>query len=375
MTAVDAVVEPRVSHWAAGQREAGRPGAWKRIAFVVLGGVLIAETALAAPYLARAMSALDRPDLRWVALAVVGELLSMGAFARVQRRMLSAGGARVPMRRMIALTYAANAMSVTLPAGTALSSGYVFKRLRSWGATVPAAGFAIVSSGVLSTVSFASLAVVCAAVAGSGGIGSVLILAGVSGAAASTLIIRRHRRPDLLVRIAGRGLLWANRVLRRAPDAGLVGLHRIAGELSAINPRNRDWMAGFGFAVLNWVADLGCLVACCQAVGADRSSLLMLVMVAYVAGTSVSGLSLLPGGLGVVDAAMIFALTRGGISTVSATAGVLLYRLISFAFIAALGWLVWGTTRFAEHRQIAPAAVLARPGADADDQPIGRRHA
>jgi hypothetical protein len=35
------------------------------------------------------------------------ELLSMGAFARVQRRMLSAGGVRVPMRRMVALTYIA----------------------------------------------------------------------------------------------------------------------------------------------------------------------------------------------------------------------------------------------------------------------------
>ena len=86
-------------------------------------------------------------------------------------------------------------------------------------------------------------------------------------------------------------------------------------ELSAIKPRNRDWLAGLGFAELNWVADLACLAACCHAVGANGSSLL-LVMVAYIAGMSTSGLSLLPGGLGVVDAAMIFALTQGGVSTV-----------------------------------------------------------
>ena len=151
---------------------------WKLLAFVLLGAVLVAEVVLVAPYLERAWSALDRPDLRWLALAVVTELMSMGAFARVQRRMLSAGGARVPMCRMAALTYAANALSVSIPAGTALSSGYVFKRLRTWGATVPAAGFTIVASGLLSTLSFALLAVVCAVWAGNGGLGSLLVVAG-----------------------------------------------------------------------------------------------------------------------------------------------------------------------------------------------------
>ena len=39
------------------------------------------------------MSALGSPDLRWAAIAVLAELISMGAFARVHRRMLSAAGA------------------------------------------------------------------------------------------------------------------------------------------------------------------------------------------------------------------------------------------------------------------------------------------
>ena len=342
---------------------------WKIIVVGVLTGVLAIEIIFAAPYLARALSTIESPDGRWLTLAVLAELLSMGAFARVQRRMLRAGGARVPMRRMVSLTYAANAVSVSFPGGTALSSGYVFKRLRSWGATVPAAGFTILASGVLSTVSFALLAVVCAVLAGNGGLGSVLVVAGAALVVLAALITRRHHKPELLLRVAGRGLTRANRILHRTPETGIAGLQRIVRELSAIKPRSRDWLAGLGFAGLNWVADLACLAACCNAVGASGSSL-VLVMVAYIAGMSSSGLSLLPGGLGVVDAAMIFALTQGGVSTTLATAGVLLYRLISFALVVSLGWVIWAATWLAERRAAGPVVAL---DPDRDELPADDR--
>jgi hypothetical protein len=327
---------------------------WRRVLVAVFAGLLVLEIVLVWPYLERAADALTSPDLRWLTLAVVAELISMGAFARVQRRMLFAGGQRAPMRKMVALTYAANAVSVTFPGGTALSSGYVFRRLRSWGATGPAAGFTILASGVLSTVSFALLAVTCAVLAGSGALSSLLVVALIVVAASIALMLRR-RRTDVVWRVAGRGLVRTNRILHRTPDAGLAALQRFAREVSAIKPRLRDWLAGLGFASMNWVADLVCLVASCHAVGAGRSTL-VLVMVAYVAGMSASSVSLLPGGFGVVDAAMIFALTSGGVGTVPATAGVLVYRLISVALIVVLGWLAWTVSWISERRSVA--AVL-----------------
>ncbi|MEO8888008.1 MAG: YbhN family protein [Jatrophihabitantaceae bacterium] len=324
---------------------------WRRVALAAFGVLLIVEVILVWPYLSRAVGALARPDVRWLTLAIAAELVSMAAFARVQRRMLSAGGQRASIGKMLALTYAANAVSVTLPGGAALSSGYVFKRLRSWGASVPAAGFTVLASGVLSTVAFAILAVTCAVLADSGGFSSLAIVAGVVAVGVAALVIRR-RRSDVVWRVAGRGLVRTNRILHRAPDAGLAALQRFAREVSAIKPRSRDWWAGLGFAGLNWVADLACLIASCHAVGAGRSTV-VLVMVAYVAGMSASSLSLLPGGFGVVDAAMIIALTSGGVSTVSATAGVLVYRLISFALIVILGWLVWTASWLVDRRAVA----------------------
>ena len=311
------------------------------------------EIALLTPYLTKAADTLTEPNPWWLLLALFAEGMSMGAFARVQRRMLSAAGQRVGIRSMVGLTYAANALSVTFPGGTALSSGYVFKRLRSWGATVPAAGFTVVASGLLSLVGFAVLAVFVGVSAGDGLTSSLLVLAAAVAVAAGAFVLRRRDPAALLERAVPAGLRRVNRILHRRPDAGLAAAQRFTHDLTAIHPRHRDWLAGLALAVLNWSADLVCLFACCEAIGADHASV-ALVMVAYIAGMSASSISLLPGGFGIVDAAMIFALTSGGVPTVKATAGVVLYRLISFLLVVALGWVAWASSWALERRHGAP---------------------
>lgn len=332
---------------------------WRLALAAVLAVMLVVEGFVLGPYLSKAGHALASPDGRWLSGAVLAELMSMAAFARVQRRMLLTGGSRVSVRQMVALTYAANAVSVTLPGGAALSTAYVFRRLRRWGATVPAAGFTVVASGVLSTASFALLALACAVLAGTGDVSAVLVLGAVGLAVLAWMFARRHRGQDVLVTVVTRALRRGNRMLRRPADSGLSAVEHFVTELTAVRPRHRDWVIGFGLAGLNWVADLMCLYASCRAVDASHSTIL-LVMIAYIAGMSGSSISLLPGGLGVVDAAMIFALTSGGVGTVAATAAVILYRLISYALIVALGWIVWTSLWWAERRGVAsPAEAVA----------------
>jgi uncharacterized protein (TIRG00374 family) len=368
MTAVDVLLPPATEFRAERSGVADRHAKRKVIIFLAVLAVLVVEMVLVAPYFDRAISAVDRPNVSWLSIAVVAELMSMSAFARVQRRMLSAGGTRVPMCRITALTYAANAVSVCLPGGTALSAGYAYRRLRSWGATVPAAGFTLVASGVLSTTSFASLALVCAVLVGGAALSSLLVVAGLCVAIVLALLVRPRLEPGLPVRVVGRGLKLVNRITHRAPETGFAGLRRIVGEISEVKPRYRDWLAGFGFAGMNWVADLACLVASCQAVGGSGSSLVF-VMAAYVAGMGTATISPLPGGLGVADAAMIVVLTRGGASTVSATAAVLLYRLVSVALVCALGWLIWATTWLADRRGATALPVSRNPRTPASSRP------
>ena len=172
MTSPDAAVPP-----AADESGAGRPvwrRRWVRITFFSLLTVaLLAEAVVAAPYVAKGAEAVTDADLRWLGLAVVFELMSMRAFARMRRRMLAAGGLVLPLRRVESLTYTAYAVGASLPGGSAISSGYLFKRLRGWGATLPAAGFTVLTSSLLSVAAFSALAVVTAAATGRGGIEAV----------------------------------------------------------------------------------------------------------------------------------------------------------------------------------------------------------
>jgi uncharacterized protein (TIRG00374 family) len=52
-----------------------------------------------------------------------------------------------------------------------------------------------------------------------------------------------------------------------------------------------------------------------------------------------------PGGLGLVEAALAGALVAAGVHTPQAVAAVLVYRLISFWLVDALGWMFYVTTR------------------------------
>jgi uncharacterized protein (TIRG00374 family) len=69
---------------------------------------------------------------------------------------------------------------------------------------------------------------------------------------------------------------------------------------------------------------------------------------------TVSSVPLVPGGLGTVDGALALGLVGAGVATSPALAVVVLYRLISFALIGAVGWALWLVGR--AHRAGVPPA-------------------
>ena len=288
----------------------------------------------------------------------------MHVFARVQRRMLHAAipadAPRVPIARMVGLTYSANAVNTTMPAGAAISVGYALTRMRSWGVPGVAAGFAVLASGVLSSVSFAVLLVGCAAVAGGVDVGWVLLGAVAALTVAGVLAVRHHAAFGLRSLVRGGFELVARALDRRRPAAA-AAVRRTAAELDAVRPRTRDWVAGGSFALLNWLADLACLVAVFHAVHGTEGTSFALVLTAYVAGMSASSVAFLPGGLGVVEVAMIVAAHAGGVATAPATAAVLLYRLISCILVVAVGWLFVVGAAVVRRRAVASAVASDGP--------------
>ncbi|SDT57206.1 lysylphosphatidylglycerol synthase transmembrane domain-containing protein [Actinoplanes derwentensis] len=96
--------------------------------------------------------------------------------------------------------------------------------------------------------------------------------------------------------------------------------------------------AATAYALLNWLLDAACLWLCCLAIGGGTISAAQLLL-AYCAGMAAGTITIVPGGLGIVDGALILGLLAGGMTTEPAIAAVVLYRLITLGFIIGVGWL------------------------------------
>jgi uncharacterized protein (TIRG00374 family) len=330
----------------------------RAVVAVLIVAILAGEVYWLAPHFAQAGHALAHPRWAWLAIAIAAEMVSMTTFARLQRTMLTAGGVCVPLHRAVVLTFAANVMSVTLPAGPAVSTSYTYKHMRQWGADAPLVTFSLVASGVLSTVTLVVIGVLGAALAGRRP-DPVVLAAEVAAVIAVAIGLRRlAHRPDLVLRVSSAGLHAYNKFRRRPRDTDIERLEGFLAELAVIHPGGRDWGRGLLFASLNWTADFICLFAACRAIGASGLTL-GVALIAYAAGMAASSIPLLPGGLGIVDGAMILALSQGGLSSGHSAAGVAVYRLISFFLVALIGAGAWLLVRHADARLAAPVRIAA----------------
>jgi uncharacterized protein (TIRG00374 family) len=320
-----------------------RPVPWWRRAPVVAGIVVLiigAELIIGWPALTEAVVQLRAPQWNWVAAALLAELISMSAYARMQRALLRGAGTKVSMRKHVATAYAAHSLSATLPGGPVFSTTFNFQQLRRYGASAAVASWCVALSGTLST---GALVVIGAA----GGIlarhtGSWHTLVGY--AVAALLIAFGVRllagRPELLDRPVRAMLAGVNRLRRRPPAHGHDRLVGFMTQLREVRVHPMNFAMAVVLALLNWLFDALCLWLCCVAVGAGEINPVNLV-IAYCAGMAAASLPIVPGGLGVVDGALILGLIAGGLTSPLAVAAVVLYRLISFGFIIGLGWLVW----------------------------------
>ena len=112
----------------------------KRVAirWVAIGlGLVIIVLALwgRLPDPAQVSTALELADTGWLLVALAAELISMAMFARQQRRLLTAFGVTMPRHRALALAYSRSAISISVPAGSAVSAAYAFRQFRTDGAS------------------------------------------------------------------------------------------------------------------------------------------------------------------------------------------------------------------------------------------------
>ena len=320
----------------------GSPPWWRRgpIVAVLVVLVLAVELVLGWGSLVGALAALRTPRWGWVAVAVAAEIASMGTYARMQRALLRGAGTKVSIGRHIATAYAAHSLSATLPGGPVFSTTFNFQQLRRFGASAAVASWCIALSGTLSTGALVVIGAVGGILTRNTGTWHTLVAYAVAALFIAFGVRLLAAHPEWLDRPVRTLLGGVNRMRRRPPGHGHDKLLGFVTQLREVRVHPLAFLVAVVLALLNWLFDALCLWMCCVAVGGGDINPVHLV-IAYCAGMAAASLPIVPGGLGVVDGALVLGLVAGGMASAPALAAVVLYRLISFGFIIGLGWLFW----------------------------------
>jgi uncharacterized protein (TIRG00374 family) len=343
----------------AARQEQGPPSRgkywWVRWAvFGVAVVVLAVEATLVWDQLAKAWKSLYTANWWWVLAAVLAAMLSMHSFAQIQRTLLKSAGVFVKQFRSEAAFYAGNALSTTMPGGPVLSATFVYRQQRIWGASPVVASWQLVMSGALQVVGLALLGLGGAFLLGAKN-NPFSLLFTLGGFVALLLLAQAvATRPELIDGIGVRVLSWVNSVRGKPADTGLAKWRETLGQLESVSLSRRELGVAFSWSLFNWITDVACLAFAAYATGGKPS--LAGLTVAYAAARAVGAIPLMPGGLLVVEAVLVPGLVSSGMTLPDAISAMLIYRLVSWIFIAAIGWVVF-FFMFRTENQIDPDAV------------------
>jgi uncharacterized protein (TIRG00374 family) len=327
---------------------------WVLIALAVI--VLTVEIVLVWDQLAKAWKSILTADPRWVLACVVAAMASMHSFAQIQRTLLRSAGVGVRQWRSEAAFYAGNALSTTMPGGPVLSATFIYRQQRMWGASPVVASWQLVMSGVLQAVGLALLGLGGAFLLGASK--NPLSLIFTLGGFVALLLLAQSvaANPQQIEGIGAKLLSWVNSLRNKPSDTGLEKWRETLEQLESVSLSRRALGTAFGWSLLNWIADVACLAFAAYAAGGHPS--LAGLTVAYAAARAVGAIPLMPGGLLVVEAVLVPGLVSSGMTLASAISTMLIYRLVSWIFISAIGWVVF-FFMFRTEKDIDPDAADA----------------
>ena len=337
---------------------------WVRAAIVVLAvAVLVTVIVVDRHTLAQSLDAIGGLDLRWFALAIVCEGLSLTAFGLSRRRLLRADGHEAGFGSVMAITYAGNAVSMSIPfAGAQLAAVFSYQQFRRRGLDPALTGWALGVSAIASSSALALVLVVGALAGGA----PLATAAGFLGAAIFALpaitVILALRYPRARI-VANRVLSWAVQLIRRVfrkPGIDPAALDELLERLATIRLGWRSYAEVFALAVANWIFD--CAVLACAIRATGQPVPWHGLLLAYGAGAVAGSTGVTPGGFLIVEAALTAALAAAGMNAGPALGAVLAYRLVNFWMILLGGGVALIVLTRMKHVRSYPRGE--RPSAD-----------
>jgi putative heme transporter len=304
-------------------------------------------------------------DPAWVAAAVASEATSLLAFTILQRRALALSGCRLGLAGLYALTLANDAIANTVPGEPAVSSAYRYRYYRRQGASAASSGWTIFTVIIAQAVGMSVvllLGVLIALAASAGGrntgaavVGLVIVLA--SGA----VLIRR----DLVLRIAAACARCLRRLTGGRSDGVIARIESTLHRMREIPLGARPTAEVVLLATATWGANFGTLLCAFRAVHASVpwAGVLLAYGVAEVAGN----LPIVPGGIGIIEGSLAVVLVAYGARRSDALSAALAFRIVSFWFAIALGWLTVAV--LARRSRRSPEVAALAPPQDPAEEP------
>ena len=317
--------------------------------------------------LAQSLHVLAAVNLGWLLIALPVEVASLSAFGLSRTRLLHAGqhrsnGRRITFGQIMTITYASNALSLSVPfAGTELSVVYSYRQFRRYGTDPATTSWSLAVSAIFSTSALAFLLIVGAA-AGGWSAGTAAALGGalvylVPGAAVAGAL-RYDRVRAVVHNVLARLARVSKRVFGK-PENGADGLDIFLEEVSSTRLPVPGYAEVFGLAVGNWAFDCAALACAIRATGEPVPWRQLLLV--YGAGAAVGSTGVTPGGFALVELTLTAALVASGLHASHALAAVLAYRLVNFWLVLAWGWVCMAVLahRGPRYVELSGLAVLA----------------
>jgi putative heme transporter len=285
----------------------------------------------------------DVGAMSWRELGVLALLAA--ANIGIAATVLLAATPGLRYRQAVVVNATSTAVSNTVPGGTALALGLVFKMLGSWGFSKSRSTLSLTVSGVwnISTkLGMAVLAVVLLGVQGDGSGAHLIAGAIAAGVLVATVVLLAVvlSREDLSVRAgeaAGRMSLRLRRRLSRHPTDGW-GRATAKFRGRVVGVIGRCWFGLTVSAVTGYLSLYLVLLVTLRAIGVSDDEVGWINVLAVLAVMRlVTVIPLSPGGIGIVELGLIAGLTSAGGERAEVVAAVLVYRLLTYAVPTALG--------------------------------------
>lgn len=311
-------------------------------------GLLIVLVIEQAPAVRASVKTFEHLDWPWLALALGAEAGSMASLAHSQRQLLKVSGTRLSVRSTIAVAYASNALSVSLPlAGASVGTAFSYRQFRRRGIDTATAGWALTVSGVMSSLAFALL-MTAGALLSDNPAGVTIGLSGAAASALPVLALLAALRFGRVRRGLNRAVHWlvglSQRWFGHPDDDAADALETVLERAAALRATAWQYTVAFVMSLRNWTADCVCLGA---AVAVTHTAVPWRgLILAYCLAIAAGSFGITPGGVGVVELTLTATLVAAHVPADRALPAVVIYRLVSFWLVAAVGWiLVVGLSR------------------------------